>query len=195
MTTGETPYYKLVFPFGDEPMSNVDDVFRQFAQQVDTLLHNAAVAKVVAFRLQWTGTLRLPTFEDYSPAYLQALDQTSGAGTTPAYSFTAGITIPTTGIWALEGASTYLNNNPADTPVVLDNILTADGVKLRVETAFHTGASGFPVQMSTNWIGWAQAGAVVRTDNRSSHPNVDLWMNQIRLVGPLNVGSGFLGGP
>lgn len=194
VTTGKTPYYNLVFPYGDEPMSNIDDLIRKLATDIDTLLHNAAVGRVVAFRLAWTGTVAMASNEEVKPVYTVATDYTDGVGYVPAYSFENGVTVPSTGIWHVEAWSAFDNKNPNGTNVALKSIIYSNNNPLRSEVVLIDLGDTGNLQVFSAFTGWFEAGDVVRGGALSTHAPTDLHDSVVRLIGPMNVGAGFLPG-
>lgn len=169
-------------------MSNVDDLIRQLATDIDTLLHNAAVAKIVAFRLQWSGSYAMPALTDVNMDFTTAVDQTEGEGLVPVYSFADGITIPFTGLWHIESYSKMQSNNTIET--ALSAHVYVNGVSVRTTGVFIGDNPGYTAQQAAPWIGWLHGGDIVNGVARTNRSNVILSEQVVRIVGPLNLGSG-----
>ncbi|TFG40321.1 MAG: hypothetical protein E4H44_00325 [Candidatus Aminicenantes bacterium] len=172
-------------------MSNVDDILQQTFTDIDTLLHDSAVAKSISFRLSWGGTFAMAAWPTlHEPVYSSSLDLTEGTGTIPTFDYTNGITVPATGLWYAESFVTLLNKNTAGVGVRMGCVLTADNVNLRTTTEGEDGNMGtYSSQIATSYVGWVKAGVKIRSKAWSSRTLVDSTGSQVRLVGPLNSGA------
>lgn len=195
MTTGNTPVYGFVYPFGDETLSNTDDLWQEFAYQVEDVITTGSTTAVYSSILSWSRTPPTPGVvmapnTVYTQPYDTFIDETSGGGRTPGFDISTGFVVPLSGLWSVDASSRFYPGTTPDTsPHIGTTQVTGGGVLVEQSTVL-AGSPIAVVTVRTSVLRWFTAGTSVRgTSISTSTTSGETLVGQgVRLSGPMNVG-------
>ena len=194
MTTGQTPLYGFVYPFGNEILSDADDLWQEFAYRVEEVVGGGGVAAMVSGLLTSNTPAGIPAVGNmlHTEPYDTFTDETTSTGRVPDYTLDDGFTIPMSGLWAVDASTTFL---PGATPNTSGHVLQTEILTPATIASESLVAVGSPtgvfatVRVST--LRWFSGGEVVRGGAIVLGPpsSGELIIRQaLRLSGPMNMG-------
>lgn len=192
MTTGRTPWVGIEFPYGDDPISNGDDVFQRAMEKIDEVLHGMSQQQAISTKVVWAGSQVMTKDSNFDPAFTIVEDQTAGSGVLAPLDDNegngpiTGIRVPRAGLWYVEAYSRYVPSALANgTSCTLDSTILIDGVYRRAVSNHVSVPSSASLQIICPFPMWFAAGTSVRSRSRVNQAGITVVEQACRLVGPL----------